>query len=933
VRSTLSIWAAALAESSWLAALVAVPIFYNVYSHETFEPDKIFLLRSLTALTLAAAIVWCVDSGRAALTVAARPLWQVPLVKPVCALTAIYLLSTVCSIAPQRSVWGSYLRAQGAYTWLSYVIIFLAIVLVAREPKRWERAVSAVLLASVPAALYAIVQHFKLDPIDWGRVPRAPSTMGNPIFLGAYLVLVLPLTLARLLVRVRHRRAYAVPYAILLVLQALALFYAQSRGPTVGFAFGLAAFVALAARLRGVRWPIFAGAAVAGLVALVVIAGAPRRAAPSGPRFARLGQLFDWHEGSERVRVLIWQGVVDLLRRDPARAVIGHGPETLLVAFAPVYPAEMATYERPNVAPDRAHNEVMDALATTGALGCLAELVLFVAFFVHTLRWLGIVATAPRRNWFVGAAVGGAVGGAATPILLGHIAFIGLGLSLGLAAGVLIYLVVLATWRVEGAAHRSDADAMLLAALFAAGFGHFVELQAGIATSTTRLYFFAFAGLAVAIGMRAGAAPAHHEHGDSTSVPPPVTGTIVALLLALLTFDLYTPTVALGRYTTPLAAIFLSTWVFGGVLVAEDSPQRASRMVATYAAFSATLWLVFVLFFVPWLEATRQQTAHATPVGELGAQLAGGVSLIYAMVCAYVGLLSVALAWRQRDGRVPGGVRWQTVAAAVAVAVPALVAVLGNLRWSRPDCLAKLGTSYEQQGAWSSAIAAHEGALLLAPAQQEYAVNLSRALITQARVVAARDPTERDANAARAVQLIEQAARADPLNPDHRSNLARLYEKWGRIGNPADRAQRFERADAAYNQALALWPANVVLWNELAVLYLERGQQQEMFDTFDQSLRLNDLFLETYVRRALVLVALHRPDDAVADYRRARRWDPQHPYSPRQLAGLYQATGQLDGALAEAQAGLADAGPQERAVLQRFIHALVVARSQTAPRS
>jgi tetratricopeptide (TPR) repeat protein len=919
VRSILSVWTASLVESSWLAALVVVPVFYNVYSHETFEPDKVLLLRALTALTLAAGIVWCVESGRAAWTLAGRPVWRIPLALPVCALMATYLLSTACSIAPSLSIWGSYLRAQGAYTWLSYVAVFFAIVLVAREREQWHRIVSAVLLTSLPVAAYAIAQHLNVDPIDWGRsvAARVTGTAGNPIFLGAYLVMVLPLTLSRALAprRAGLGLAHTAPYWILAALQLAALVATKSRGPTVGFAFGLAAFVTLLALLRRVRWPIFAlGGAAAGVVLLAIASTAPPGGAPVRG-LGRLSQVFAWQQASGRVRVLIWHGVIDMLRRNPMRAVIGHGPETMLLAFAPVYPAELSTYERPDKAPDRAHNEVMDTLTTTGALGCVAELLLFIAFFSHTLRWLGILTTAARRNWFLAATVGGAIVGGITPVALGHSAFIGLGLSLGLATGVLAYLVILALLGVERVANRADTDTLLLVALFAAGFGHFVELQAGIGISTTRLYFFAFAGLAVAIGMQ----PTGQTMEDApaaAAMQPVVIGVIGALLLSLLTVDLYTPTVRFVEYAPPLAAIFLATWVFGFTLINEEEPSWQLRRLGTYAGVSIILWLLFVTVFARWLALTRQLTARATPVDQLGAQLAGAAVLAYSSVFACVALLTVGLAWRRRSAA--RALRWQAGLAAAPLLVAATVAILASLRVSRADCFAKLGDTYEQQGAWSEAIAAHERALQSAPTRQEYAVNLSRALITRARAIAQRDPVQRDADAARAINLLEETARANPLSPDNASNLARLWGRWARIGDPARRAERLEYAETAYSQALALWPSNPVLWNEVAVLHLERGQPQKMWEAFDHSLALNDQFVETYVRRALVFVALQRFDDATAEYRRARRW----PFDPTTLAQLYRETGQVERALAEARAGLADISPQERPALRSLIHLL-----------
>ncbi len=52
-----------LMEAAWLAAVIAVPVFFDIYSSRIFEPDKLTLLRSLALFILAAWIVKLVNQG------------------------------------------------------------------------------------------------------------------------------------------------------------------------------------------------------------------------------------------------------------------------------------------------------------------------------------------------------------------------------------------------------------------------------------------------------------------------------------------------------------------------------------------------------------------------------------------------------------------------------------------------------------------------------------------------------------------------------------------------------------------------------------------------------------------------------------------------------------------------------------------------------
>ena len=52
-----------LIEAGWLAAVVVVPLFFNVYSSRVFEPDKITLLRSIAVLMAVAWLIKTMEQG------------------------------------------------------------------------------------------------------------------------------------------------------------------------------------------------------------------------------------------------------------------------------------------------------------------------------------------------------------------------------------------------------------------------------------------------------------------------------------------------------------------------------------------------------------------------------------------------------------------------------------------------------------------------------------------------------------------------------------------------------------------------------------------------------------------------------------------------------------------------------------------------------
>ena len=191
-----------------LAAVSVVPIFFNVYSSRVFEPDKITLLRSFAVLM---AVAWTTKTLEQGLRTSPhesgervgvwRRLVAMPLVLPTLALISVYLLSTLLSVVPRTSLVGSYQRLQGTYSTLSYVVIFGLMLQGVRSRAQVERFVTTVVLTSAPIALYGILQHYGLDPLPWGGdvTNRIASNLGNAIFVSAYIIMVTPLVLYRII--------------------------------------------------------------------------------------------------------------------------------------------------------------------------------------------------------------------------------------------------------------------------------------------------------------------------------------------------------------------------------------------------------------------------------------------------------------------------------------------------------------------------------------------------------------------------------------------------------------------------------------------------------------------------------------------------------------------------------------------------------------
>lgn len=541
----LSRFCSGVMEAAWLAAVCLIPIFFNIYSSRIFEPDKITILRSLALLTLAAWVVKLIDEGgikwksedsnRSLI----RYILSYPLVAPVIGLVIVYILSTIFSVTPSISFFGSYQRLEGTYTTFSYLVIFFSIIVNLRKRGQINRLITTVIFASFPISFYGILQHYKIDPIPWGGDTslRIAANMGNSIFVAAYMIMVFPLTVGRIiesfksilgdnenseanLVKTVKQTIRGTVYMVIAGLQLLAIYWSGSRGPLLGLLAGSYLMLLLLSLYWHKRWLTFiaVGLAILGAGFLVVFNqnNGPLEALKKSPFIGRFGNLLNAESNSALVRQYIWEGTVKLVGiHDPLkfpdgstdkfnflRPLIGYGPESMYVAYNQFYQPELGQVEKRNASPDRAHNETWDSIVITGISGLLVYLSIFSAVFYYGLKWLGLISTRRYKIFFFVCLIGGGIIGSIVLIVAKGVEYLGVGLPFGMIIGLVAYLSVYALITPASKDELSSKNpyALLMIVLFSALVGHFVEINFGIAIVATRTLFWTYTGIILVMG-------------------------------------------------------------------------------------------------------------------------------------------------------------------------------------------------------------------------------------------------------------------------------------------------------------------------------------------------------------------------------------------------------------------------------------------------
>lgn len=536
----MSRFAEGLMEAAWLAAVVLTPLFFNIYSSRIFEPEKLALLRSLALVMLACWLMIRIETGKTSEEpprsngVGWKSWIRQPLILPAIALAAITILSTIFSVTPAISFWGSYPRLQGAYTTLSYLVIFSALVTHIKRKEQVDRLVGVIIVSSLPVSLYGVLQRYGLDPIPWGGdvSQRIASNLGNSIFVAAYLIMVFPPTILRIVEAFEDllnedgsqvaNFARSVSYVFIAALQVIAIYFSGSRGPWLGWAASLVVIWLGLSLIWRKRWLTAAGVTLAvgagAFLILLNIAGGPLESLRNRPEFGRLGQLLDAESRTGKVRTLIWQGAAELVaphepleyptggqdRWNVLRPLIGYGPEAMYVAYNRFYPPELALVEKRNASPDRSHNETWDSLVTTGLAGLLVYLFLFGAVIYYALKWLGFVRNQRQRNLYLTFSFLGGIFSTALFVNWQGVAYLGVALPFGMLLGVIAYLLIssIAGWFEPVTTPAGRMRAYLLLGFLAAIVAHFMEINFGIAIAATRTYFWVYAALIILVGYR-----------------------------------------------------------------------------------------------------------------------------------------------------------------------------------------------------------------------------------------------------------------------------------------------------------------------------------------------------------------------------------------------------------------------------------------------
>jgi tetratricopeptide (TPR) repeat protein len=708
--SKLSILCDKVIEAGWLAIVIITPTMFTIRTLLVFDLNKMALLRSIATIMAA---FWAIQWFEQRKIPHSEPekILRIPLSLPILILCGVNILSTLTSIVPGISFLGSYQRSEGLYSFLSYILIFFAIVAKLTSRKQLDRLIMAVILSSMPVALYGIIQHSGNDPFIWidDITKRVGANIGNPIFLASYLILVFFLTLGRIvksgLACVDEKESKGkniirvLTYGSFALFQLITVILSLSRGPWMGWLIGMFFFVIIAGMILRMRKLVLSSTCV-GLTALLFLAVFNMPHSPLGelrlqPYIGQLGKLAESKTGSGEVRVTYWKAVSKLVSRhkplefpdgskdvlNVLRPLIGYGSEALTYVGVRFLDPENGTVDLRNYKFDHSHNETWDTLAYTGLLGFLAYQFLLISFFVYGFKLIGLIISGREQNTFIGLWIGLGLCGGLAAIILGRPWYFGLGLPFGILVGIFIYLIVhfLTSFNHKPEITEGQGDRILLAALIAAFLAHFMEMQFGIASASSSSLFWVFGAIMVAVGNgrisnKEQSATDNISSGESGLSTLESYAFMMALLLSTLFYAfvnnparLFEPadvlwqsltTINLGQKSSfGVASMVLLTWLLGTIVaftgtVPSGLPEKRKNRPQVFLLFA--LVSLGLAFGYGLSVAGQLASLIQLPINSYGSfvtftdKLANIFVIYFIWVLALIGILAVAFVYGSR---------------------------------------------------------------------------------------------------------------------------------------------------------------------------------------------------------------------------------------------------------------------------------------------
>jgi O-antigen ligase len=379
--------------SYWLTILV--PLAAVLVTPETLFPfivGKYTVFRGLVDLALiiaALGMIFRLGEAEEFLT-RLKNFFKSPLGLAITIFCAVFVLAGFLGVNPSFSFWSNFERGEGGLQMLHLYVWTLLMVGLFKERKDWYRLFSISAVAAGLMGGYGFLAGSGAADFIGARFTdpsfRFQGSIGNPAYVAAYLIFSLVWVLVLLRAKIVAKKLWEPAGIGLIALAGLFVwifFLAQTRGAFLGLA------AAVVVGLSYLGWhhkklrPWFLGLAAAAILAVGSMIFFQNSELVKKLPVARIFQI-SFAEETLGTRLSLWKIAWEGAKERP---LLGWGPENFIVVFDRKFDPN---FFKPEIGfgawYDRAHSIYFDALATTGFLGLVSLLTMWLVFFWQTIK-------------------------------------------------------------------------------------------------------------------------------------------------------------------------------------------------------------------------------------------------------------------------------------------------------------------------------------------------------------------------------------------------------------------------------------------------------------------------------------------------------------------------------------------------------------------
>ncbi|NOY15042.1 MAG: hypothetical protein GXP43_02385 [bacterium] len=373
---------------TFLSYLFLLPLFFLPYNFEIFEFNK-------TILTFTAAVIilafWLIAAIRHQKIILKTSILTIPMLL----FTFSQLVSTLTSVDKYLSIWGYYSRFhQSLLHSFAYLLLFHAYITWIPK-KQTKKIIQVIIISTFLVSLYGFLQHFGIDANYWVQdvKNRVFSSLGQPNWLASWLILTTPLGFIYLN---KHHQTTSYLYFIL---NTITLLFTKSKSGYLGFLIALLLLIIIPSLNRKKTSLSFSKTFLIPLIIFITASffiwnpanlylNSPALKNSRSNTAANTAKLHvsasqPLITSSSDIRKIVWAGAVKLWLLNPKNTLIGTGVETFAFTYYLTRPASHNLTSEWDFIYNKAHNEYLNFLATTGLFGLLTYFILiFFSYLV-----------------------------------------------------------------------------------------------------------------------------------------------------------------------------------------------------------------------------------------------------------------------------------------------------------------------------------------------------------------------------------------------------------------------------------------------------------------------------------------------------------------------------------------------------------------------